>query len=115
MDVDATGLTDGDQLADPRMPPDRGRQPADHSVVLRLADQPRQLTTEASILGGDRGQDLGQRTNRRGVLRPGGDLLKDSRKVATSDGPLDQPGELGLARPDAGLGLPAVRVDLAGG
>jgi hypothetical protein len=87
--VDIAGLTDGDQLADPGVPGDHSRQPADHRVMLGLADQPGQRSPEALVLGGNRVQDLGQRTNRRRVLRPGSDLLQDSRKVATSDGLVD--------------------------
>jgi hypothetical protein len=114
VDVDATGVADGDQLANPRVPRDRRGQPADGRVVFGLADQPGQLAGERAVFGGEDGQDLGQRANRRRILRPVSRIVEDCRDVMVGGGALDQLGELGLARPGA-CGLDAMLVNSGGG
>jgi hypothetical protein len=111
VDVDGAGVADGDHLADPRLPGDRGRQPADRWVVLGLADQPGQLTPEAHVLSGERSQNLGQRPDRRRVLRPAGRIVENRRDVAVGGGALNQPSQLGLARPGVGPGLAALLIN----
>jgi hypothetical protein len=115
VDVDSTGMTDGDHLADPRVPGDRRGQLANGCVVFGLADQPGQLAGETGVRGGECGQDLGQRPDRRGVLWPGGGLIQDRADLMVGSGALDQVGEPSPAWPGAGLGPAALPIDIVGG
>ena len=112
--MDSAGVADGDHLADPGVPGDRGREPADGGVVFGLADQPGQLAGERLILGGERGQDLGQRADRLGILRPSGDLVEDRLHIVVGGGSLNQPRQSSPALPGAGDDLVAL-IDRAGG
>jgi hypothetical protein len=60
MDVDGTGVADGDHLADAGVPGDRGGRRTERRVVFGLADQASHLPPEGAVLGGEWGQDLGQ-------------------------------------------------------